>query len=380
MKIKKNGGYVVHEQLSFVFTMLELGGSYIQKYNTISKEFVPDRTITPWVLKPNLFIHDPEGRLADGEYSLYMTNVKWTLEETRQGSSTVTTLSQGTDYTVDGKTHSVTINHNVGTEAMVKVSFAADYLDKYRGQVSHFTWQKTMNTEQETEMKFHLEIDYPSKVNLSPFKNRGEFPISGQAYNSNDVLKDDLVKYQWLVYDETTKNFRAITDDDAWYVAGKDTKQIVVDQEYIQKVLLKLHATMAGDSTKTDYKATLLRRFYGQYEPDSYFETGKYLFHDTTEVIIGSKVTNRQGDIKDPASYFEIEVFYRKGPKADWQSVGYGEEVILARDYNATDHQTGILCRELSCKEPIALDDGTLLADGEAVLMAQFPTSTREVE
>ena len=73
-------------------------------------------------------------------------------------------------------------------------------------------------------------------------------------------------------------------------------------------------------------------------------------------------------------------MFYRKGPKADWQSVGYGEEVILARDYNATDHQTGILCRELSCKEPIALDDGTLLADGEAVLMAQFPTSTREVE
>ena len=67
MKIKKNGGHIVHAPLSFAFQMLELGGSYIQKYNTIKKEYVPDRTITPYMLKPRLSITDPDGVITSIE-------------------------------------------------------------------------------------------------------------------------------------------------------------------------------------------------------------------------------------------------------------------------------------------------------------------------
>lgn len=77
--MKVTGGRLLHPSLSFAFSMLELGGSKQQKYNMVLGTFVPDRTLTPYQLKPKLIVKDPEGNIPTGDYASAMKNVVWTL-------------------------------------------------------------------------------------------------------------------------------------------------------------------------------------------------------------------------------------------------------------------------------------------------------------
>ena len=79
MRLKSTGGRVVHDPLSFSFQMLELGGSPSQKYDVVSASYVPNRELTPYQLRPQLMISDPEHVIAAGDYASYMVNVVWSL-------------------------------------------------------------------------------------------------------------------------------------------------------------------------------------------------------------------------------------------------------------------------------------------------------------
>ena len=79
MRLKSTGGRVVHDPLSFSFQMLELGGSPSQKYDVVSASYVPNRELTPYQLRPQLMISDPEHVIAAGDYASYMVDVVWSL-------------------------------------------------------------------------------------------------------------------------------------------------------------------------------------------------------------------------------------------------------------------------------------------------------------
>lgn len=379
MKIKKNGGHIVHTPLSFAFQMLELGGSYIQKYNTIKKEYVPDRTITPYMLKPKLSITDPDGGIPAGEYTSYLVNVVWDVTSYLNNRSTK--LTNGTDYRIDSSTHAIIIMRNTVVDETIHISFTADYLDKTRNQTYQFAWDKDMTTISESEYKTSLEFDQPAKVNLSPFKNRGQFSLNAQLKNGDENLDDKLCTYNWEFLDNETKTWKAISDENLWYVSGQSTKVLTVDQDFIQKAIIRITAYPKAEATQQHTKTVMLRRFYGQYDPETYFVDGKYIFPDTTHITIGAKVTNRQGNIAKATRYFDMEIFYRKNSSSDWESIGYGDSATILRDAKAEDHQTGLLCRELSALLPLTLDDGRVLCDNEGnPIVAQVPTSEREVD
>lgn len=379
MKLKKNSGHIVHEQLSYTFNMLQLGGSDIQKYDTVKKEFLPNRGVTPYVLQPSLLVSDPEGKIPSVDQVGNMVNVKWTVTlYTTSSSSEI--LAEGNGYEV-GEMYKLTLYKNCEIGQRLNIEFYGEFYDANRGQKSPFHWSTDLTTLEESSVKLSLDVDAPGKLNLSPFKDRGEFAIKAQAYNDNEAIEDDWVNYVWQMYDETTKAFIDIADDELWYVSGKDTKSIKVNQDFIQKVLLRVKATSKYDTTQTESKTILLRRFYGMYDPESFFENGKYIFDDNQTIAIGAKVSNRQGNISKPTKYFDMEIFYQAGKNAEWKSVGYGEEAIVTRDEKSNEHEIGILCRELSAYRPIELPDGTMLAlQNDDTLVAQFPISTREVE
>ncbi len=377
MKIRKQTGYVVHAPLSYAFEVKELGGSYIQKYDTISGAFIPNRELTPYLLQPCLTITDPDGNIPAGEYTSRLVNVRWVVRGWLQGVAE--TLAEGTDYTIDSNTHALTFSHNVAVDELVHIEFCADYVNNARGEAQSFKWSKDLATVGEAQWNVSLTVDVPSKVDLSPFKNRGQFNIFAQLFNGDGELSDSACVYQWQRFNGT-QWVDIDGEEDAFYVAGKNAKGITIDQDYLQHEILRIVAYPVDKPSEQRSATMLLRRWYGQWEESIDLMQGKYVFTSDTIASGEVKVMNRQGNIASPQRYFEIEIFFAHG-NSQWQSVAYGTKATVQRsDMAQKEPKFGVLCRELSAFQPIELPDGSVLTDeGNAVLMAQFPTSDREV-
>lgn len=384
MKMKITGGRVLHPMLSFAFSMLELGGSNIQKYNTLLGTYVPDRTLTPYQVKPKLVVSDPEGNIPTGDYASSMKNVVWTLR-LLDGKSVIP-LTKGTspttgDYYVD-TVHALTIRKNVSQTQMISVDFYGEYYNPVRNETSRFNWHKTLNTADETETNINLELRFPSKMNFSAFKNYGKFPIEAVLLNGGVPLDNNHAVYKWQTFEAGTKTWRDIDESsDLWYAGGKDGSQLTVDVDFIQHTVLRVMGWAKSDPSQIYSASTLLRRWYGQWEDTYEFAYAKFLYTTTRQTKAVVKVTNRQGDIRDPQQYFDIQLFYREDATSAWKSLGNGTEFVVQREQLTGEHQLGGVCRELSAYQPIALPDGTVLADSDGKpIVARFPTSEIETD
>ena len=385
MKIKGNSGRVVYAPLNYIFQMIPLGGSLIQKYDTLSDTFIPSRNLTPLVLKPQLLISDPDNVISTGDYTSDLVNVNWQIKDS--DGDVVTSGSSVGPYhhiyrwRVDSSTKAITIYIDANPGDVHTVTFSADYLDTRRNEPAHFEWEGKLVTMEQTYHNVTLDTGrWRSKMLLSPFKSWGQFAIPVQLKNGDADIADSDCSYQWEWYDSENEEWEDDFTDEPWYVSGAQTKQITVDQEYIQDVLLRVKATAYGDARTLQQFVTRLRRWYGQWEEDVEFQTGKYIFKDTNMVVLEGKVTNRRTDIANPLRYFDMELFFAVGNNG-FESVGYGEEAIIKRsDLQEGEPKAGILVRELSAYRAIANDDDTVWADDEGnPIFAQFPTSEREV-
>ena len=379
-KIRKREGHVVHLPLSYIFQMVERGGSATQKYDSDTQTWVPNRAITPYQLQPQLLVTDPENTLPSGDYTTRLTNVVWTLVLWTNGHSSV--LAPAGGYSVDPTTKAITITRNVEVGEVLTVTFTADFTDTRRSEVQHFNWRGDLTTEAQTTTNVSLDHgQFTSKMNLLPWKRWNQFGIPVQLKNGNEPIADADCSYVWKYYDFSLEQWCSDLENTMWYVSGKTSKELVVDQDYIQDVLLKVEATAYGNSDTMQMFTTRLRRWYGQYDEDIDMVTGKYVFSDTNMVVLEAKVTNSdQGNIPDAAAYFDMEIFFGVGT-GSLESVGYGEEVILHRsDLQDGDPKTGVLVRELSAFVPLATDNGAVLCDDdENILVVQVPTSEREI-
>lgn len=377
MKIKKTYGHVVHRPLSYVFEMIEAGGSYTQKLNSITHQYIPNRTLTPYVLRPRLILTDPDKITPDGDYTAMMVDCLWTLTlEKADGSNGL--LTAGKDYSIDFDTHTLTIMRNLTTEELLRVSFRGDYVNASRGETQTFRWRRDLTTIAEAEYNLLLNVDVPSKVDLSPFKNRGKFPITAQLMNGDYEMPEEETAYDWKVLRDG--EWVDITEDDLWYIGGKDTSVIVVDQDYIQRVTLSVTAMPKGKENLKQMKSFMLRRWYGQWNEQLDIMHGKYVFEGDSTMSAEASVVNRQGNISRPERYFELEILFGLDNEP-MRTVGYGTSAQVQQT-NITNSQPsfGLLCRELSAYQAIAIAEDCILIDEDgASFTAQFPQSNREV-
>lgn len=65
--------------------------------------------------------------------------------------------------------------------------------------------------------------------------------INVQLLNGDKNLDDKLSVYLWEKW-ENNKYVPISEDDDLWYVSGKDSKSLVVEQKYINKVKVRVTA------------------------------------------------------------------------------------------------------------------------------------------
>ena len=123
-----------------------------------------------------------------------------------------------------------------------------------------------------------------------------------------------------------------------------------------------------------------LRRWYGQYDDDLVWLSGKYVFPDTPHAEAEVQVTRRQGIVANPLQYFDIEILYDKG-NSYWQHVCHEARGMVPRSMFPIDpnmrHRFGWILREKSALLPLTMGDKYLTIEGK-VFVGQFPTTPRE--
>lgn len=384
MKIKKNTGHVVYSPLTYLFQVLEMGGAALQKYDATTSSFIPNRQITPLVLQPSLIISDPDGVISTADYVRHMTSVSWGVFAYLSGGQEAGLLPSEpgrVNYSVDEVTKAITIFRNVTAGSVLKVRFRGLYTDARRGEVQEFTWECTLGCEAQTDMNVTLDAGrWSHNVHLLPMKHWGQFGIPVQLRNGKDAIPDARCNYIWQWWNEANRTWSEDFSEQPWLVSGERTKEIIVDQDFIQDIVLRVRATAFGNNATTQYWTTRLRRWYGQFDYDVEFLRGKYISHDSDTVVLNAWVATAKGQIARPCRYFDIEMFFAVGT-GEFESVGYGEEAIVRRgDLQSGQPQAGVLVRELSAMQAIALDDESLLClDDGSPIFAQFPTKTRDV-
>ena len=372
---RESQGKMVFQPLVFSFQMVELRASYVQKYDAVQAEYLPDRTLTPCVLTPKLSVVDEDG-IATGDKTTEIVNVTWTVNGRFNGVNWV----NGTDYVIDPTTHQLTIQANMDPGYMGKVSFYGEYLDERRGEVHKFRWERTMTCETYADYNVQIRMEQ-SKISLSPWKNRGTFGITAQLYNSDAPAPDADCSYQWFIWDNNVFRPVGMYNPDLWYDSGANTKTIRVKQAYIQNILLCCEAYLRDAPDKVRSATVRVRRWYGQYDDDLVWLSGKYIFPDTTNAEAEVQVTRRNGIIANPLQYFDIEILYNNGSGDWWQHVCHENRGMVPRSMFPVDstmqHRFGWILREKSALLPMLNGNKYFTINGR-VAVGQFPTTPRE--
>lgn len=234
MKMKSDGARVIHAPLSFAFSVIEEGGSSIQKYDTISLSYSPNRAITPYVLRPQLIVTDPDKLLVTGDYASQMT-VNWTLQLYKDHRLT-NILIAGTDYDIDDKAKTLTIKRNNAIDEVLSIDFIGTYSNPNSGDVSSFRWHKDLSAQAETAMNINIELRCPPKLDFSAFKNYGQFPIEAVLRNGDTELTAEQTGWKWLTLDDAKKNWIDISTGKVVATDFHDHPVLLFPQPYSTKL------------------------------------------------------------------------------------------------------------------------------------------------
>ena len=367
--------------LDTLFTMLELFGSPLQKYDTVTGEYIDDRTLTPFTLQPQFSINDKEGVLS-GDHTSELVNCIWTVSAKVNKAAPV----KGTHYTIDDQTHALTLHFNLDPDTSGYVRFTADYIDPRRGDVLKVNWEKPLSCVSATEWKVALISEWDMRTDLIPWKDRGTFAIPVQLCNGSANIPDAQAVYQWEIYEVNNNvgSWRSINrQKDVWCRGGEQTRQLSIEQKYVQRILIRCKAWPVGQTSELQIKSFLLRRFYGYYDDDLDILEGAYIFPETSRAVAEAYVTNRSGGrIANPQQYFDIEILYSRGD-GNWWHVTHGTRGEVPRSMFPVDgtmqHLFAETTRELTALVPFTLD-GAELTLGGSILVGQHPIIERDYE
>ena len=377
MKIRRKEGHLVYMPPDTLFTMSELFGSPLQKYDAITGDYVADRILTPFTLQPHFSINDKEGMLT-GDHTSELVNCVWTVSARVGNAAPV----KGTHYTVDESTHALTLSCNLDPDTTGYVRFTADYIYSRRGDVLKVFWETPLSCVSVTEWKVRLLTEWQMRTDLIPWKDRGTFNIPVQLHNGDTAIPDAKAVYMWEIYENDA--WRSLDPQrDYWYRGGVNTRQLGVEQKYVNRILIRCKAWPVGEPSELQILSFLLRRFYGFYDDDIDILEGAYIFPGTSRAVAEAYVVNRSGGrIANPERYFDIEVLYSRGD-GNWWHIAHGSRGEVPRSMFPVDstmsHQFGELTRELTALMPFAVNGEVLTIDG-AIAVGQHPVITRDFE
>ncbi|MCC8154272.1 MAG: hypothetical protein LIP01_08700 [Tannerellaceae bacterium] len=120
--------YAQYEALSVTKSMTFDGGSTKQVYYAESKQYMPDRELTPFTLQPVIIISDPDGIIPTGDKAGSLSAVRWFVGST-DAANQITSLNP--DYTLGAK-GALIVHKNVPQESPLTLIFEGEFYDTRR--------------------------------------------------------------------------------------------------------------------------------------------------------------------------------------------------------------------------------------------------------
>lgn len=208
--------------------------------------------------------------------------------------------------------------------------FTCAFIDARTQKTFRKTYLVTLTTTQSTELNLSIEIDAARKMPVNPFKSQARRTITATFRNGQETIADSKAIYLWKVRDSTTRQLRAITTNDLFYVSGQGTKSLVIDRRFVDKELIQVEAYHTSDSTRKVYAQTKMFRWYGQWDEREVITRGKFIRPDTNEIEVRTYVDTPKGQVSTPQDYFDITHIFTTNEKgAPEKVIGYGESVVV---------------------------------------------------
>ena len=371
--MKTATAYIIYDPLLLTFSMLEIGGSTVQRKDGISGSFDPDRSLFPFVLRPRLTVQDPNHILADGDHSDKLLDCRWYIGSDETG----TRIYSDTSGFSLGDYGELTVTRNVEPSVPLNLYFTCAFIDPRTKNTFRKSIGVTLTSVLATELNLGIEIDAASKMPVSPFKTHQHRTITATFRNGTDAVPDSQAVYLWRVQDATTRAMRAITEDDLFYVSGQGTKSIVIDRRFIDKEIIEVVAYHKTAPARTVSARTKAFRWYGQWDEDVRITRGKYVRPDTREIEVTAYIATPKGMVDSPADYYDITHIRTGVATGSFQEViGYGETATVPRSSIGSDPSArpvfGIEVRERTALRACTIGGAACLVNGK-IMCIQIP-------
>ena len=371
--MKTATAYILYDPLTVNFSMVELGGSVVQRKDSLSGNFDPDRSLFPLVLRPQLKIQDPNHILQDGDHTDKLIDCRWYVGTDDKG----TRIYSDTEGLKPGANGELSVSRNVEPAIPLNLYFSCAYVDPRTQNTFRKSVVVTLSSVLATEMNLGIEIDAANKMPVSPFKTHHHRTITATFRNGTENVPDESAVYVWRVLDASTREMRDVNDDDLFYVSGQGTRSITIDRRFIDKELLEVVASLAAEPSRKVSARTKMFRWYGQWDDEVRITRGKFVRPDTPEIEVQAYINTPKGQISSPADYFDI-THIRTGSSADsfQETVGYGEVVTIPRSSIGSDPNLrpvfGIETRERTALRACTIDGAVCLMNG-LIMCIQIP-------
>ncbi len=375
--MKKNCAYLLFDPLSITFSMQMLGGSENQTCSaaTGALAYDPDRTLTPLVLQPSLYITDPDKVLPDGDYSSAIQSARWYLG----ADNTAEMILSTTDGYVLGENGELQVWRNITPERQQMLHFEGKFLDPRTESIFLLQHTLTLTTVQMQEVQLRLQTDWANPMVISALKDLGNRTLHVDVFNGTNQVDDERVHFAWKIFDktyDTSGGYREITEEDVCYVSGQGTSSLTINRKVIDKERLRC------DVYLNDYPKTILSapckayRDYGQWEMSApLFMTGKFIRPTTKTITLAEQITTPKGNLANAEKYFDIEHVYIY-PDGNQKILGYGEtasmDADLVRKSEVQQPTFGVNVSTRSAWRPCAIDDQLVTVNGSVLCFQQI--------
>ena len=342
--------YVHYDPLSLGFVIKEIGGGIKQVYYADSNQYVPNRSLAPLILVPEIQVVDPDKIIPYADIASQLVAARWYL-------NSVTSASQVTVYEDDpgGNTadfalsrtykSGLVVRKNVPQTQPVSLFFQGEYYDSRRGSNILITGAALLTSTSNAESVAApvVILDKPSSWIFNPLKGIAKHTINAFMFRGGNQVPNTNIAFFWYKVKNGVESL-IDTAKDLFYVSGKNANgtwnsSIVVDPDYMEKTHIRCRAdyfegTRPTSPTQGNMAETVFkRRFPHSLKAELIIRTGDLVKSDVNTIIAEAQVKTNGSVISNPGRFFFFR-WYRNTMTSGSQAVeiGHGEKLTLSRN------------------------------------------------
>jgi hypothetical protein len=220
-----------------------------QVYNSYSSQYVPDYTVVPLTLRPNVTVLDKDGVLASGVVNSALANITWT-EVIGTTETVITASNDGYEIlSADNDNGCIRVKKNLTPDTTATLRFAAQYTDTRTGQVFQLKASYLLSCNSSSKSIPVLTLDTDHSTLYNPLRDTATKKVTAQLYVNGGICPASYRQFVWDISHDG-KTWENVGDSLMHYfvTVSSDGTYCTVDQSLMgSKFLLRCRAKYSED-------------------------------------------------------------------------------------------------------------------------------------